>query len=179
MKFPLVITTTIRQFDVSQILIVGGSSCDIMYSKLFKKMNLERGNLLPCEGSNLQAFNGTTTCPWGYVEMVISVDDRKDVRSVIFKFLIVSCKSIHNCILERLFVVMLDVVASPIHLKIKYHNLQRELVTINVDLEGEKRVYQDLHKISGGRRGHGDQCSFPHHSAQQDVHPSSKKRLDQ
>lgn len=36
--FPLVITTTVSHFDVSQILTDGGSFCDIMYSKLFEKV---------------------------------------------------------------------------------------------------------------------------------------------
>lgn len=43
--FPLVITSTIRHFDVSRILIDGGSSGNIMYSKLFDKMGHDRGNL--------------------------------------------------------------------------------------------------------------------------------------
>lgn len=39
---------------------------------------------------------------------------------------------------------MLDVVASLVHLKLKYHNLHGELAIINIDLEGENRIYQVL-----------------------------------
>lgn len=35
--FSLVKTTIIANFDVSQILIDGGSSCDILYCSLFEK----------------------------------------------------------------------------------------------------------------------------------------------
>lgn len=35
------------------------------------------------------------------------------------------------------------------HLKLKYHNLQGESVTINIDLEGEKIIYQALQKDQG------------------------------
>lgn len=44
---------------------------------------------------------------------------------------------------------MLDVVASPMHLNIKYHNLHKESSTINVDLEGTERIYQSLQKYQG------------------------------
>lgn len=36
--FPLVITSIVGHFDMSLILIDGGSSSDIMYSELFEKM---------------------------------------------------------------------------------------------------------------------------------------------
>lgn len=39
--FQLMITTMIRHFDVFQILIDGGSSCDIMYKKLMGVQRLE------------------------------------------------------------------------------------------------------------------------------------------
>lgn len=38
--FPLVITTTIKHFDVSEILIDGGNSFNIIYSMLFEKAGL-------------------------------------------------------------------------------------------------------------------------------------------
>lgn len=56
----------------------------------------------------------------------------------------VPCTSIYNFILGRPFAIVLDVVASLVHLKVKYHNLKGELVTINGDLEGAKKIYQAL-----------------------------------
>lgn len=53
----------IMKFVMSQILIDGRSLSDIMYLKLFKKMNMERSRLLEYEGSDLQEFNWTTTRP--------------------------------------------------------------------------------------------------------------------
>lgn len=59
--FPLVITTTVWKIDVSRISIDGGSSCDIIYSKMFEKMGMESASLWSYEGSDLQVFNWTTT----------------------------------------------------------------------------------------------------------------------
>lgn len=57
--FSLVIISIVRKFDVYLILFDEGSSCDIMYSELFKKMYLNQSSLLPYEVSDLQAFSGT------------------------------------------------------------------------------------------------------------------------
>lgn len=40
--FSLVITTMVGHFNVSQILIDGGRSCNIIYSKLFETMDLKK-----------------------------------------------------------------------------------------------------------------------------------------
>lgn len=40
-----------------------------MYSESFEKMNLNWVSLFLYEGSDLQASNGMTTRPWGYIEM--------------------------------------------------------------------------------------------------------------
>ena len=50
---PNAIIVVFGNINVSQILINGGSSCDIKYLVLFKKMDLDQSNLLLYEGSNL------------------------------------------------------------------------------------------------------------------------------
>lgn len=39
---------------------------------------------------------------------------------------------------------MVDDATSPVHLKLKYHNLQGGYITINVNLKEEKSIYQAL-----------------------------------
>lgn len=39
---------------------------------------------------------------------------------------------------------MVDNAKSPVHLKLKYHNIQGGYITINVNLKEEKRIYQAL-----------------------------------
>lgn len=90
------------------------------------------------EDSDLHVFNGMTTRPWGYVELTVLVHSGKDVREVKFQFLVVPCISVYSCILRRPFVVMLDMLDSHVHLK--YYNLHGQSTTINVDLEGAKRI---------------------------------------
>lgn len=79
-NFPLVITTTIANFDVSKILVNGGSSCGIMYSDLFENIGLKRGKLYPYEGSGLQAFNYTITLP--YIKLMVTLGERRDTYNI-------------------------------------------------------------------------------------------------
>lgn len=55
--FLLVIITNIANFDVSRVLIEGGSSCDIMYVDLFEKIGSKKENLFSHEGSYLKKWN--------------------------------------------------------------------------------------------------------------------------
>lgn len=61
----------------------------------------------------------------------------------------VPCRSVYNCILGRLSTTTLDALTLSTHLKLKHYNLQGDPVTINVNLEGEKRIYQALQRDQG------------------------------
>lgn len=144
--FPLVIIATVRNFDVSNILIDGGNSYNIIYSELLERIRVDRNGLLPYEDPDLQAFSETTTCPWGYIELMIYAGDGRDIRIVSIRFLVILCRSVYNCILGQPFAAILIVVALSVYLKMKFHNLHGESDTISVNLEGVKRIYQDLQK---------------------------------
>lgn len=59
--FTLVITPTMSNFDVLRILIDVGVSCDIMYTKLLKKLGSKIERLSHYADSNLQAFKDMLT----------------------------------------------------------------------------------------------------------------------
>lgn len=96
---PLMIIATVGKFDVSRILIDGGSFYDIMYTNLFEKIRMNQSSLLLYEGSVLQAFNITIIHPWGYMEMMVSVGNGKSIQIVNYQFIFVPCKSVYNYIL--------------------------------------------------------------------------------
>lgn len=50
---------------------------------------------------------------------------------------------------KTLLIATLDVVASLMHLKLKYHNLTGEPITINSNLKGETRIYEALQRDQG------------------------------
>ena len=62
-------------FDVHCVLVDKGSSIDVMYSQLFPTLQLDDTHLSPYVGSDLQGFNGSTSKPWGYVELLVTFSE--------------------------------------------------------------------------------------------------------
>ncbi|GAU41591.1 hypothetical protein TSUD_272000 [Trifolium subterraneum] len=90
-------------------------------ARLFKVLQLTEENLVPYVGSDLQGFNGSTTKPWGYVDLIVTFGENKAMKSVKVKFLVVDCPSLYNCIIGRPTFAELFIVSSTIHLKLKYY----------------------------------------------------------
>ncbi|GAU30269.1 hypothetical protein TSUD_384900 [Trifolium subterraneum] len=133
-------------FDVKRILVNQGSSCDIMYSGLFKVLQLTEENLVPYVGSDLQGFNGSTTKPWGYVDLIVTFGENKAMKSVKVKFLVVDCPSLYNCIIGRPTLAELFAVSSTIHLKLKYYTKDGQVATINGDIKSARRCFEAASK---------------------------------
>jgi hypothetical protein len=49
---------------------------------------------------------------------------------------------VYNCILRHPTLVVIDAVPSTVHLKMKYHGENEEVVTIHVDLDNANRCYK-------------------------------------
>ncbi|MCI36306.1 hypothetical protein A2U01_0057529, partial [Trifolium medium] len=57
----------------------------------FKTLQLDERNLTPYVGSDLQGFNGATTKPWGYVDLIVTFGINETARSIKVQFLVVEC----------------------------------------------------------------------------------------
>ncbi|GAU40449.1 hypothetical protein TSUD_397690 [Trifolium subterraneum] len=145
-QIPLLVRAKIANFDVRRILVDQGSSCDIMYSGLFKVLQLTEENLVPYVGSDLQGFNGSTTKPWGYVDLIVTFGENKAMKSVKVKFLVVDCPSLYNCIIGRPTLAELFAVSSTIHLKLKYYTKDGQVATINGDIEAVRLCFEAASK---------------------------------
>ncbi|GAU51996.1 hypothetical protein TSUD_417990, partial [Trifolium subterraneum] len=145
-QIPLLVRAKMANFDVRRILVDQGSSCDIMYSGLFKVLQLTEENLAPYVGSDLQGFNGSTTKPWGYVDLIVTFGENRAMKSVKVKFLVVDCPSLYNCIIGRPTLAELFAVSSTIHLKLKYYTKDGQVATINGDIEAARRCFEAASK---------------------------------
>lgn len=81
-----------------------------MYLEVFQSLGLCIQDLKPCEDTSLLSFNDSTTEPCKGVDMIISLEEEEDERSINVQFLVVHYKSIFNNILIRPFLDALDVV---------------------------------------------------------------------
>lgn len=84
----LVTTATIENHIVSRILIGDGSSCDMMYIRIFMKLGLHKQYLKLCEGKNLIAFYR------------FSLGGGKENRTISVQFLVVLLKMSTTTILK-------------------------------------------------------------------------------
>lgn len=78
------------------------------------------------------------------MELLVSMGEGKNIRSIRIEFLVIPCKHIYNFILGRPFTTTLDAIASPVPLKLKYHNLNGELDVLHADLEVAKKIHNAL-----------------------------------
>ncbi|GAU26993.1 hypothetical protein TSUD_290450 [Trifolium subterraneum] len=145
-QIPLLVRAKMANFDVRIILVDQGSSYDIMYSGLFKVLQLTEENLVPYVGSDLQGFNGSTTKPWGYGDLIVTFGENKAMKSVKVKFLVVDCPSLYNCIIGRPTLAELFAVSSTIHLKLKYYTKDGQVATINGEIEAARRCFEAASK---------------------------------
>ncbi|GAU43460.1 hypothetical protein TSUD_140980 [Trifolium subterraneum] len=125
-QIPLLVRAKMANFDIRRILVDQGSSCDIMYSGLFKVLQLTEEILVPYVGSDLRGFHGSTTKPWGYVDLIVTFGENKAMKSVKVKFLVVDCPSLYSCIIGRPTLA--------------------ELRTINGDIEAAWRCFEAASK---------------------------------
>ena len=82
-------------FDVRRILVNQGSSVDIICSQLFNTLQLNESHLTPYVGSDLQGFNGASTKPWGYIELIVTFGRGITARAIKNQFLVVDFPSLY------------------------------------------------------------------------------------
>src|SRR3954469_21838693 len=128
-------------FDVRRVLVDEGSSVDIMYSHLFRTLQLDESHLTPYVGSDLQGFNGATTKTWGYVELIVTFGEEEASRQVKTRFLVIDCKTLYNCIIGRPTLAELTAVPFTVHLKMKFYTKRGRVATINADIEVARRIF--------------------------------------
>jgi hypothetical protein len=139
---PLLIRADMANFDVRRILVDTGSSVDIMFSQCFNTLQLDQSHLSPYVGSDLQGFNGATTKPWGYVDLIVTFGAEEAARSVKIQFLVVDCPSLYQCILGREAIANLLAVPSTAHLKMKYCTTKGQVATLHGDIEAARRCFE-------------------------------------
>lgn len=75
------------------------------------------------------------TRPRGAINLTLVIGEGTYERKVILNFLVILCRSAFRGIIGRSFLAKLDEAASPVHLKVAYHDIKGRLVIVSVDLE--------------------------------------------
>jgi len=148
--------------DVRRVPIDTGASCDIMYTGLFKTLQLTKKNLSPYVGNELYGFNGSSTRTWGYVGLMVTFGEKEAKKTVKIPFLVIDCPSLYNCIIGRTELAQLGAACSTSHLKLKYHAKDGIIASLNGDIEATRRCFLQANKT--------------HNSVSQSSKPAKDKR---
>jgi len=98
---PLLVQDGMANFDIRRVLIDTWASWNIMYTGLFKTLNLMENKFAPYVGTKLYGFNESSTKPWGYVELLVTFREGKGMKTIKIPFLVIDCTSLYNCIIGR------------------------------------------------------------------------------
>lgn len=115
----LVITLTIENHNIHQILVDNGSSADILYWSAFEYMDRGREKITPARFP-LLGFIGEQGQPVGSIELLVTTCILSRQRTLMVKFILVDRPLAYNAIIERATLNELKAVTSTPHLKMKF-----------------------------------------------------------
>ena len=100
---------------MKRVIVDQGSATEIMYSDLFKGLNLRTEDLVPYS-SPLVSFEGKVIIPKGQIRLPVQTDS--EMMEV--DFIVVDAYSPYTAIVARPWFHTLGAVSSTLHQKIKY-----------------------------------------------------------
>ena len=138
----LVVMLRIGGYDMRRVLVDQGSAVEIMYSDLYKWLNLKSKDLTAYK-SPLVSFEGKTVIPKGQIRLLIQTDS----EIVEVDFIVIYSYSPYTAIMARPWLHALGAVSSTLHQKVKYlsEGLVKEIVG-NQSVARQCMVTAILHK---------------------------------
>ena len=111
----LVITLRIGSYDVKKVMVDQGSTAEIMYPDLYRRLDLRVEDLTPYN-SPLVSFERTIIIPKGQIRLPVQTGS----ETVEVNFIIVDAYSPYTAIVARPWLHTLGAVSSTLHQKVKY-----------------------------------------------------------
>lgn len=139
---PLIITVSVVDHAIFDILVDDGSACNIPYVETFVKLGLHQQDIDPSDDKSLLVFNDSTTHPCGVADLSLSLKEGEGERKV--NLLLVLYKSAFRDILKISFLVALDVVVSLVHLKVTYHSDTENSFFLVSNLREARRIHNTI-----------------------------------
>jgi hypothetical protein len=93
----LVVTLTVANHGIHQILVDNGSSADILYWPAFQQMGIDRDRIKPF-GSPLVGFGGEVVYPLGIIPLPVTAGTASRLSTVMVDFLVIDRTSAYNAI---------------------------------------------------------------------------------
>ena len=108
---PLFIKPYIRNYKVGRTLIDSGSALNLLFVNTYDKLALPRKALIPFKEPFYGIMPGMLAYPLGRIDLQVTLQEGKNLRSEILTFEVADFESTYNCILGRPFLKKFIVVA--------------------------------------------------------------------
>ncbi|XP_058111327.1 uncharacterized protein LOC131254355 [Magnolia sinica] len=115
----LVVAMTITNHKVFRILVDTGSSTDVIYSKAFERMGIDRSRLRPVK-TPLYGFARDKVISEGAISLPVIAEEGQHQVTLLIDFLVVNVPSVHNVILGQPSLSTMRAVVSTYHLMMKF-----------------------------------------------------------
>ncbi|KAL0434820.1 UNVERIFIED_CONTAM: hypothetical protein Sradi_0189900 [Sesamum radiatum] len=112
----MVIKLDITNFSVHKVLVDNGSSADIIFWDVMKRIGLENAELDPVH-TPLVGFGGGEVASMGTINLSVSMREEPRRKTIMVRFLIVDTQFAYNVILGRPSLNAFGAVVSTYHLK--------------------------------------------------------------
>ncbi|XP_052171626.1 uncharacterized protein LOC127787603 [Diospyros lotus] len=139
---PMVISVVTANFWVKKVLIDQGSSADLMYLSVLKKMRIPEGKLKPFD-ENLISFSGEQVGVRGYIDFPTSFRTAPLVKTIYIRYLVIDCQTPYNVLLGRPSLNKIGAVVSTPYLTMKFPVIDTKVGTIHVDQKEARQCYHD------------------------------------
>ncbi|XP_009386585.2 uncharacterized protein LOC103973677 [Musa acuminata AAA Group] len=115
----LVISIRIANAQVKRVMIDTGSSTDVLYFDIFKKLGLTGEDLAPMS-LTLTGFTGDSIFPLGTTTLPVTIEEEPRGKTTLTTFMVVDLPSAYNVILGLPMLNKLKAIVSTYHRAIKF-----------------------------------------------------------
>jgi len=138
---PMVITVEIDKFAIAKTLVDQGSSVDILYWEIFKKMRISEADIQPYN-EQIVGFSGERVDTKGYIDLYTTFGEEDGFHKTInVRYLLVNAQTSYNILLGRPSINRLKAIISTPHLAMKFPSANDDIATIHVDQKTARECY--------------------------------------
>lgn len=119
----LIITTDIGVFEVRRVLVDNGSSTDILYYDMFRRMGIDQRKLVQTNAPFI-GFNGGVVYPKGAITPPFQLGTNGKTASCTTTFLVGDVHWAYNAIMGRPMLNALRLISPPYHQILKFPTTQ-------------------------------------------------------
>ncbi|XP_068473732.1 uncharacterized protein [Phaseolus vulgaris] len=149
---PMVITVEIDKFAIAKTLVDQGSSVDILYWDIFKKMRIPEAHIQPYN-EQIVGFSGERVDTKGYIDLYTTFGEEDGLHKTInVRYLLVNAQTSYNILLGRPSINRLKAIVSTPHLAMKFPSANNDIATIHVDQKTARECYVASLKSEPTRR---------------------------